>query len=159
MNVGTIKQIIGPVVDVSFTGEKMCIRDSWMTDMINFLRVAFVLNSQRNIPCQVPKAGRPSMIGMLTVDPERTLLICAGISSGPSSWCCIPGKCSGASLSKNNSKSTLTAGSACSLMQMPAEVCCMNNWNTPWSGHWDTTLNTSFVIRWNPLLNGPTESV
>jgi hypothetical protein len=46
-----------------------------MIEMMKFLRGALFLNSQRNIPCQVPSAGFPFTIGILIVEPDSTLLM------------------------------------------------------------------------------------
>ena len=45
---------------------------------INVLRCELVRNSQRYIPCHVPKANLPAEIGTETLVPVNTDLICAG---------------------------------------------------------------------------------
>ena len=57
--------------------------------------------------------------------PIRAALMCAGISSGPSQVCWRNGRFSGTNLLKMLSKSTLTSGSALSLIVIAAEVCFM----------------------------------
>jgi hypothetical protein len=46
-------------------------------------RCAAFLNSQRYIPCHVPNANFPPEIGIETVDPANTALICAGYDQIP----------------------------------------------------------------------------
>lgn len=43
--------------------------------------------SHSHTPCQVPRASRPPRMGIVSDAPNKLLLQCAGMSSGPSSVC------------------------------------------------------------------------
>src|SRR6187401_117527 len=82
------------------------------------------------MPCQVPSAISPASTGICSEVAVSMVLICAGMSSGPSVSCTQPPS-SGASRRSAVSRSTSTDGSAFSWMVSEAEVWRMNSVSAP----------------------------
>src|SRR3954451_24841090 len=108
------------------------------------------------MPCQVPSARRPSAIGSERAGPSTDALMCAGMSSGPSSVCVQYGASSGTAASNHDSKSRRTSGEAFSLSVSEAEVWSMKRCSSPTrsSPSSGSSPVTSRVTRWNPRPGG-----
>lgn len=90
-------------------------------------RVRGPSNSQRKTPCHVPRTRRPSDTMMFTDGPTHDVLRCAW--EFPSA--CLYSSRSGNALSRPDSRSVLTSGSAFSFIVMPAVVCMENTVHIP----------------------------
>ncbi len=75
------------------------------------------------MPCHIPSSNFELIIGIERLVLVKMLLMCAGISSGPSELCSYKFSSSETSLLKNDSISLKTAGSAFSCITKDAEVC------------------------------------
>ena len=75
-------------------------------------------------PARCPSARRPCEIGSVSVGPIRSALMCAGMSSSPSSVWVQYGARSGTASLAHDSKSRRTAGEAFSFSASEADVCC-----------------------------------
>src|SRR5215213_2178944 len=108
------------------------------------------------MPCQVPSARRPSAIGSESAGPSTDALMCAGMSSGPSSVCVQYGASSGTAASNQDSKSRRTSGEAFSFSVSDAEVWSMKRCSSPTrsSPSSGSSPVTSRVMRWKPRPGG-----
>ena len=61
----------------------------WIVAII-FRWCLLALNSRYQIPCHVPVASLPSLMGIVTLAPINALLICAYRNVSPTIWCCYP---------------------------------------------------------------------
>ena len=79
----------------------------------------------------MPSASRPSATGSDSDGPSTDDLMCAGMSSGPSSVCVQYGASSGTASLKYDSKSRRTSGDAFSFSVSDADVWSMNRCSSP----------------------------
>src|SRR5580692_1945807 len=108
------------------------------------------------MPCQVPSANRPLLIGSVSDGPSSDALMCAGMSSLPSSVCVHSVLRSGTVSLNHDSKSLRTSALAFSFSVSDADVWRISTCNRPTatSPSSGTPASTSRVIKWNPRRRG-----